>query len=456
MSSKSENKSIVSTNTSVFNKNKQKLKDFSEQLPKEADLPRVPSSAGLFGLFNYNVTGNDLNRLSESIQTKMIEQNNVLVKTIKEFNTIYDTFSALDKEYIQGILLSIKAAEEANNKAIEGINGVKENQYKIDEIINQHKIVIEVLKNFKSKIDRIEHLAEVDLIFNNVSTLKSKVQSTDVTISNQKQTIDILMSELKTMAENHDNFKELQHNELRELNNEVAITLEKHDELKESIKVNLGDISREIVQSKTEIQVKFEEINNKIIEFKTALKEELNKYKLEFKEDLNELKELEVNDIKALKEEKLVQDGIIAKIDKASYENNKNIEELSKEVARNLEKHINVKESFEKELRDIFEKINESNIDIKCKFEEVNNKISDNKIVIEEELKELKELQMNDIKNLKEENIEKHNELNKSIEAEIRMESEKLRKALRNTQFISYGSIAIVFVLVMMIISGVF
>ncbi|TKH40318.1 hypothetical protein C1I59_00690, partial [Paenibacillus polymyxa] len=110
---------IMTTSTNDFNKKKNQLKKFSENLPKEESLPVVPSSGGLFGWFDYKVTGSDLNTLTQSIQEKMIKQNQVLVSTIKEFNTIYDTFSALDKEYIHGILISLKVSEEANAKALQ-------------------------------------------------------------------------------------------------------------------------------------------------------------------------------------------------------------------------------------------------------------------------------------------------------------------------------------------------
>ena len=143
---------MAASRNGTFNNKKNELKNFSKRIPKQAELPCVPATGGLFGWFDYDVKGSDLNKLTEGIQDKMIEQNKVLVRTIQEFNTIYDTFSALDKEYIQGIMISLKAAEEANAKALKGINGIKENQKEIEQIIAQQKQMLLVLKKFKEKI----------------------------------------------------------------------------------------------------------------------------------------------------------------------------------------------------------------------------------------------------------------------------------------------------------------
>lgn len=243
---------IVATNSNVFNKKKNELKSFSENLPKEADLPSVPNSGGLFGLFNYDVTGSDLNRLTERIQDKMIEQNKVLVRTIQEFNTIYDTFSALDREYIQGILISLKAAEEANAKALKGIEGVQENQNEIKQIINQQKQVIQVLKNFKEKIEKIEHLADVDKIFPVFSTMQINVKA-----------IEAISKENKTNIET--------------LNKEVAIYGEKLGDLKRLIQDDIQTLSEKVARNNSEFDAKLDSTTNEVtknkINFENAIKE---------------------------------------------------------------------------------------------------------------------------------------------------------------------------------------
>lgn len=183
--------------TSLFNTKKNKLKAFSEKLPKQSDLPTVPTSGGLFNMFSYHVKGSDLNDLTNKIQDHIIRQNQVLVRTIKEFNTIYDTFNALDKEYIQGILVSLKAAEEANAKALKGIEGVRQNQHEIRQIIEQQKQVIQVLRTFKEDLEQLHHLKDIDEIYDDISIMQNDMQYLSEQLTNTQDQLDHSIKEVK-------------------------------------------------------------------------------------------------------------------------------------------------------------------------------------------------------------------------------------------------------------------
>lgn len=246
-----QQKGIVTTNSGVFNQKKNELKAFSENLPKEAGLPSVPTSR-LFGLFSYDVKGSDLNRLTESIQNRMIEQNKVLVRTIQEFNTIYDTFSALDKEYIQGIIISLKAAEEANAKALKGIEGVQENQNEIKQIINQQKQVIQVLKNFKEKIERIEHLADVDQIFSGFAIMKSNVNTIETKVETQINEIKVLASSLSVFQDNLKCLEDIQNKQFQAVNQRVKDDIES---LAEKIDRNHFEFDAKLDESTNEVTI---------------------------------------------------------------------------------------------------------------------------------------------------------------------------------------------------------
>lgn len=344
-----EETEIVTIRSNVFNENKNKLKAFSENLPKESELPSVPYSGGLFGWFNYDVTGSDLNRLTESIQDKMIEQNKVLVRTIQEFNTIYDTFSALDKEYIQGILVSLKAAEEANAKALKGIEGVQVNQNEIKQIINQQKQVIQVLKKFKERIEKIEHLAEVDKIFDAVSTMQSNVKSIETNVKDLEPIVANLTNEMKAL------------------------------------------LSSQSV----------------------------------FQDNLRHLKEDQVKQFQTVKQLISNQNENISKIESISTENKTNIETLNKDIATYGEK-----------------------------LESTTNEVTKNKMNFENAIKELHigmDQQAESISiYLKSELSSARNEV-----TELSLLTRNLSKALKITQVISFASIAITCVLVILIISGV-
>ena len=147
-----------------FNEKKEALKAFSEEIPEQSDLPTVPQDNLMFGFINmeYDVTGKDLNALTDAVQNKMIEQNKHIKKIIQEFNTIYETFQILDDEYIQSISKSLVAAKEANNKAIQGLHEIEEyqtgNKKILDDVFKQNKDLIDVLKKHHVRLEDLETL----------------------------------------------------------------------------------------------------------------------------------------------------------------------------------------------------------------------------------------------------------------------------------------------------------
>ncbi|MGA4718974.1 hypothetical protein [Fictibacillus nanhaiensis] len=334
---------IVSTRGKGFNKKKNELKAFSEKLPKEAELPSVPVTGGLFGWFNYDVTGSDLNRLTESIQDKMIDQNKVLVRTIQEFNTIYDTFSALDKEYIQGILVSLKAAEEANAKALKGIEGVEVNQNEIKQMINQQKKVIQVLQSFKEKIERIEHLTDVDTIFSIYSTMQENITAIDAKIEVQDQTVTDLNVETKSLLSSQLDFQD-------HLN-----------QLKESQRKQFQTVNQRVSHQNNNI-TKIETINT---ENKTSI-ETLNKEVAKQGEKFGDLKQLFQDDIQTLSKKIFRNHSEFdAKLDLTTNEVSKNKidhEDAIKELSVGIEQKAERMSSFfESELSKAKDEITELN-----------------------------------------------------------------------------------------------
>ncbi|GAB6475347.1 hypothetical protein bcgnr5371_44050 [Bacillus cereus] len=369
---------IVTTRSNVFNEKKNKLKAFSENLPEEADLPSVPISGGLFGWFNYDVTGSDLNKLTTNIQEKMTKQNEVIRRTIKEFDTIYNIFSALDKEYIQGILVSLKAAEEANSKALKGIAGVQENQNEIKQIINQQKQVIQVLKNFKEKIEKIEHLADVDKIFVVFSTMQSNVKAIEENIEAQELRVADLTDEMKEL-------------------------------------LSLQSV---------------------------------------FQANLNHLQENQIKQFQTMKQQVSNQNESISEIKATSKENNTNIETLSKEVAIYGEKLDDLKRSIQDDIQALSEKVTRNNSEFNAKLHSTTNEVRENKMNFENAIKEINvgiEKQAESMSSYVESELSRAN----SEIKELSLLTESLSKVLKTTKVISFASIAITCVLVILIISGV-
>ena len=350
-------KTVIMTNKSDgFNKKKNELKAFSKKLPNETELPCVPNSGGLFGWFDYDVKGSDLNRLTESIQDKMIQQNKVLVRTIREFSTIYDTFSALDKEYIQGILISLKAAEQANAQAIKGIEGVQANQDEINQIINQQKQVIQVLKNFKGKLERIEHLSDVDEIFAVFSTIQSKVTIIETMVEVHEQTVADLTVEMKSLLssqsviqDNLNHLEQIQVDEFRTvkqlvlyqneniskveaistenkttiegLNREVANYGEKLDDLKRLFQDDIQTLSEKAIRDNSALDVKIDSTINEVDKNKTIFEKAIQEVKMGIEqqaESMSSYVESELSSAKKEITELLLLTGSLSKVLKAT------------------------------------------------------------------------------------------------------------------------------------------
>lgn len=179
----------ITDHSERFGFNLKKIENYAKKLPSNSQLPTVSESGGLFGVFNHKVTGEEINSLSKSVQNQLIASNRVLKNTISEFNTVYKTLDALDKEYIQGILISLKAAEEANGKALKGLEGVKKNTAEIQkdqgdisrlveqhsELIERNDKIIQALKIFKIKIDKLEHVTDVDAMFRTLALTEKRI-----------------------------------------------------------------------------------------------------------------------------------------------------------------------------------------------------------------------------------------------------------------------------------------
>lgn len=152
-----------------FEKAKNEIKTFSEQTATDLDLKRVDNSKGVgeflgdwfFGRgigLDHKVTGEELNDLTSQIQTHLHSINTTQIKLIKEFGQVYSALEALDKDYIQAILVSIKATEETSG-------GIQKTQEQIKKIVENQRKTLEELKKFKQKLDGYAHLGDIDKIW---------------------------------------------------------------------------------------------------------------------------------------------------------------------------------------------------------------------------------------------------------------------------------------------------
>lgn len=141
-----------------FDKAKNNIKQFSLTKPEELSLKKVDERKGLFDWFEHKVTGEELNNLTNQLQGYLIKFNNLNSKFIQEFGEVYNALEALDKEYIDGILISVKAAEKASMEA-------KDAQKGIQQTIEVQKKTLKVLANFKEELEKLKHLKNIDEIW---------------------------------------------------------------------------------------------------------------------------------------------------------------------------------------------------------------------------------------------------------------------------------------------------
>lgn len=174
-----------------FDKQKKELKKFSDQPATSTELVKFDTSGkfsdflsgGLLGLIDHKVTGEEINELVTELQSCFKEINERERKVIKEFGQVYETFEALDKGYIQGILIGVKSAERASQEA-------KDAQKDIDDTIKALKRTIEKLKEFKNQVNGYRHLPEIDDLWVDVQQVDLEIGELKSGTARQKKLIE--------------------------------------------------------------------------------------------------------------------------------------------------------------------------------------------------------------------------------------------------------------------------
>ena len=180
---------------------KKGLKEFSQKKAEELKLNTVRTDGGFLGLGDHKVTGSELNNRLSTIQNLLIELNSTNNRTIKEFGQVYSALEALDKDYIQAILISIKATEKTSKR-------IEATQDQIKRIVDDQKKTLEILKKFKHKLDSYAHLGDIDKIwndcqnwYNNITTLSNSIDKATSTSDANTQKVEGLKETLKITEE---------------------------------------------------------------------------------------------------------------------------------------------------------------------------------------------------------------------------------------------------------------
>lgn len=183
--------------THDFELAKKELKEFSQKKSGELEIKTVDTTAGILGLRNHKVTGAEFNSRMGTIQKHLIDLNNTNIKTIKQFGKVYTALEALDKDYIQAILVSIKATEATSQK-------IESQQTQIKRIIEEQKKTLEILKNFKLRLETFSHLKDVDNMWDLLAQATQVLNVVDTRLGEMKKLTD----EHKKSITNLSQFKE--------------------------------------------------------------------------------------------------------------------------------------------------------------------------------------------------------------------------------------------------------
>lgn len=175
----------VKINRHNFENAKREIKDFSEKLPSNPYFERVQTDVFL-GLFDHNVTGEELNEFIGRVQNHFISTYEVLRKTVKEFKSIYNALDSLDNDYIKGILISLDTATEASQQALD-------NQRDINRTIEALKKSVEALYSLRTvttaqqeQIDQL--LSNKNVITELINKLNKSIAEIDVFKEKMKDT----------------------------------------------------------------------------------------------------------------------------------------------------------------------------------------------------------------------------------------------------------------------------
>lgn len=187
-----------------FEDAKQHIQTFSSKTSPDLGLDKVQSNGGLFGWFDHNVTGAELNKITTQVQEYLIKFNGLHTEFIGEFGQVYKALESLDKEYIPAILGAVKGAETASNQA-------KAAQDDIKKSIEAQKKIITVLEEHKAKLDKLKHLANIDEIWKASKDLEKDIKSFKESFESTKKQVSRLEESIKAVQRYADSLLDYEH-----------------------------------------------------------------------------------------------------------------------------------------------------------------------------------------------------------------------------------------------------
>lgn len=354
-------------------------------MPQEIELSEFKTKGGLFNWGNHTVTGTEMNNFTTEIQEYLIESNTRDKKIVDQLNNVYETFEYLDKDYIQKILISIKAAETANKKASNAIKALKATTTKLSE--------------FKSNIESIEHLYDIDNMWDycqkwqeTISILSDSIEHITSCSNENTQGIKHLKETINAAKKQTSNLLDLVNQQIEKL--ETVIDFK--NELEKNVHLNdidemydsLENVTNSIISIKEELDSIKDTISNQQSDIGSLLSfmEELSKF-----EHLNDIDDIwrksneQQNNLNELRADLSSNTKSIEEIKKQSKDtfdlvqsNKKNIDELHKiKHLRDVDDIWKLGETHSNQLSELEKKNEETHSIIQQNKESVDTAISD-------------------------------------------------------------------------------
>lgn len=211
-----------------FEAAKGNIQRFSRSLPSNPSFQKVATDGGLFGWSDHKVTGEELNKFTDKVQSRFIALNSSLRDVVKEFNEVYNALDALDKDYIQAIIIAVTEAKDSGKKALEA-------QENIGKTIDALKITVENLKDLRFRVSTIdEKFQALDTMYSRAEELYHSLED-----KFNPQEVQLVHDQLVQLRQNVDNLQ---------LFISTLESLEHLSHIDESW-VKLGEIEKHIHQS---------------------------------------------------------------------------------------------------------------------------------------------------------------------------------------------------------------
>lgn len=166
--------------THDFQEAKKSIQEYSQKIPDNIMIEDVETKGGLFGWFDHTVTGEELNDTIDKIGRNYIALRDWQDSTVKMFSNVVKVMEALDKDYITPITYAVKRANENFDK-------ISRNQKEISRGHEDICRIIDKLEEHKNQLDELEHLRDIDALWEYIEYLQMNILSVQELAKSQKE-----------------------------------------------------------------------------------------------------------------------------------------------------------------------------------------------------------------------------------------------------------------------------